>query len=67
MRAGSGTRALAGLAGLLARDLDRRLGAGGGLLEGDLEVVAQIGTALRPAAPPPAAEDVAEPEGVAEA
>ena len=67
VRAGRGAGALAGLAGLLARDLDRGLGAGGGLLEGDLEVVAQVGAALRPAAPPPAAEDVAEPEDVAEA
>ena len=51
---------------LLARDLDRSLGAGGRLLEADLEVVAEIGAALRPAAPPPAAEQVAEAEGVAE-
>ncbi len=36
------------------------------LLERDLEVVAQVGAALRSAAPPPAAEHVAEAEDVAE-
>ena len=66
-RARRGAGARAGLAGLLARDLDRRLGAGRRFLEGDLEVVAQIGAALRAAAPPAAAEDVAEAEHVAEA
>ena len=38
----------------------------GGLLERDLEVVAEIGAALRAAAPAAAAEDVAEPEHAAE-
>jgi hypothetical protein len=59
------TGALARRAGLLARDPDLRLRALGGRLEGDLEVVAQVGAAPRTAAP--AAEAVAEPEDVAEA
>ena len=52
----------------LARNLDRRLGAVRRFLEADLEVVAQVGSALRAAAAPPAAaaEQVAEPEHVAE-
>jgi len=58
-------RALARRAGLLARDADLRLGALGRGLEGDLEVVAQIGAAARPGAA--AAERVAEAEDVAEA
>src|SRR5215204_5206671 len=72
-RSGSarGARSLAGRARLLARDADLRLGALGRGLEGDLEVVAQIGAAARagPAAAEgvPKAEDVAEPaEDVAE-
>ena len=48
--AGRRAGAAAGLAGLLARNLDRRLGAGERFLERDLEVVAQIGAALRSAA-----------------
>ncbi len=64
--AGRRTGSLAGLAGLFARNLDRRLCAGGRLLEGDLQIVAKVRAALRPAAPPPRAEDVAEAERVAE-
>src|SRR6185295_16729597 len=41
----------------LARNLDRRLGAARRLLEADLEVVAQVGSALRAAAAPPAAAE----------
>jgi hypothetical protein len=64
-RGGSGSAAF--FAGLLARNLDRRLGAFGGFLERNLEVVAQIGAALRAAAPPAAAaEQIAEAEHVAE-
>src|SRR5205814_8233218 len=47
-------------------NLDRGLGPGGGLLERDLEVVAEIGAALRTAAPAALPEDVAEAEDVAE-
>src|SRR3954470_11443434 len=61
-RAGS----LAALAGFFARDLDRRLGPGERLLERDLEVVAQIRSALRAAAAAPPPEHVTEPEEVAE-
>ncbi len=57
---------LAGLAGFLARDLDRRLGAFRRFLERDLEVVAEVGAALRSAAPATAAEEIAEPEHAAE-
>ena len=57
---------LAGLAALGARKLDRRLGAARGLLEADLEVVAQIGALLRAAAPAAAAEQIAKTEDVAE-
>ena len=65
--AGCGARAAAGLTGLLTRDLDGRFGALRGLLERNLHVVAQVGAALRPAAPAAAAEHVAEAEDVAEA
>ena len=65
-RARRGAGALAGFAGFLARDLDRRFGAGGRFLERDLEVVAQVRAALRTAAPAAAAEDIAEAEDVAE-
>ena len=51
---------------LLARNLNRRLGARRGFFEGDLEVVAQVRSALRAAAAPAAAEHVAEAERVAE-
>ena len=57
---------MAGLAVLLPRNLDRRFGAGCGFLEGDFEVVAQVGTALRSAAAATAPERVAKPEHVAE-
>ncbi len=62
---GRGARAAAGLAVLLARDLNGRLGAGVGLLERDLEIEAQIGAARRPVPTPPAteAEEVAEDVG----
>jgi hypothetical protein len=59
-------RAVAALARFLARDLDRRFRALGGFLERDFEVVAQIGSALRTAAAPAAAEDVSEAEDVAQ-
>ena len=60
--------AAARLALFLPRNLQRHLGALGRFLERDLEVVAQVGAALR-AAPAAAAgaEDVAETEDVAEA
>src|SRR6185436_48997 len=60
--------ALALLADLEARYLQRVGGAEGGLLERQLEVVAQIGPrrAAPAAAPPPAAEQVAEAEEIAE-
>src|SRR5438445_5845417 len=60
-RAGTG----AGLAALLAGDLDCRLHALRRFPERDFEVVAQIGAALRAAAPA-AAEQIAEAEHVAE-
>ena len=52
----------------MARDLDRGFRALRGLLERDLEVVAEVRAALRAAAPPAAAgaEQVAETEHVAE-
>src|SRR5262245_42689607 len=59
-------RALARLAGLFARNLDGRLGPGERLLEGDLEVVAQIRAPLRSTATAASAEDVAEAEQIAE-
>ena len=59
-------RSAAGLAALLPRNLDGGLGAARRFLERDLEVVAEIGAALRPAAPAAAAEQVAEAEHVAE-
>ena len=62
-RAGRGARPLAGVAAFFARNLDRRLGAREGLVEGDLEIEAQIGPARRAAAP---AASAAEPEEVAE-
>src|SRR6185295_388317 len=66
-RSGRRARAAAGLAVLLTRNLDRRLGAARRFLEADLEVVAQVGAALRPAAAAAtAAEQIAEPEHVAE-
>ena len=62
-RAGTG----AGLAALLAGDLDCRLHALRRFPERDFEVVAQIGAALRTAAAARAAKQVAEAEDVAEA
>src|SRR5688500_16184978 len=56
-----------GVARLLPRDLDSRLGALGRFVEGNLEVVAQVGAALDTAAPVAAAKDVAKAEDVAEA
>ena len=56
-------------AALAARNLNHRFSSGGRLLEADLEVVAEIGAALRPAATTAAAEaeQVAEaPEDVVE-
>ena len=60
-------RAVARLTLLLPGDLQRHLGALGRFLERDLQVVAQIGTALRAAAAAALPEDVAQPEDVAEA
>src|SRR4029450_12352993 len=48
------------------RNLNRGLGPVERFLEGDLEVVAQIGAALRAATPAPPAKDVAEAEESAE-
>src|SRR5439155_4610837 len=64
-RAGRRARALARHAVLLTRNLDRRFRAARRLFEGDLEVVAEIGAALRTAAAA-AAEQVADAEDVAE-
>ena len=61
-----GAAAGARFARFLARDLNRRLGAFGRLLERDLEVVAEVGAPLHAAAPASAAEDVAEAEDIAE-
>src|SRR5215204_2042098 len=58
--------ARAGLARLFAGNLDRRLGAGVGLFEQDLEVVAQIRAALRAAAATASAEHVAKAEQIPE-
>ena len=60
----SGARA--GFAGLLTRDLDGRLGPSRRLLERDLEIVAEVAAALRTAAAASAAEQIAEPEHVAQ-
>ena len=60
---GSGAVALAGFAGLVARNLDAGLDALRRLLELDLEVVAKVGAALRAGA----AAAAAEAENVAEA
>src|SRR5690606_12640670 len=65
---GSGAAALALLAALRPRELDRGLRAACRFLERDLEVVAEMGPLLRPGAPArSAAEELAEPEDVAEA
>ena len=64
LRARGGAAARAGGAGLGPRDPELGLGAEGRLLEGELEVVAQVRSAARAAAP--AAEGVAEAEEVAE-
>ncbi len=66
LRAWRGSRPAARLAVLLPRNLDGRFGAPGRFLEGDLEVVAQVGAALRPAPTALAAEHVAEAEHAAE-
>ena len=64
---GAGAGALARLARFLPRDLDGGLHPLRRLLERDLQVVAQVGAALRAAAPAAAAEEVAEAEDVAQA
>src|SRR5204862_5909759 len=46
--------------------VNRGLDAFGRFLEADLQVVPQIGSTLRPSAPPASAEDVAEAEHVAQ-
>src|SRR5262249_52346524 len=69
VRSGLGSGALAGLAILVGRDAYARLRAACGLLERDLEVVAQVGPAVdRLAAAARLVEDVAEnvAEGVGE-
>jgi hypothetical protein len=58
---------VAGLARFVARDLNRGFNAAGGFLECDLEVVPQIGAALRAAATAAGTEDIAKSEYVAEA
>src|SRR5262249_52250245 len=65
-RSGRRPGAVAGFAVLLARNLDRGLGTARRFLERDLEVVAQVGAALRSAAPAPTAEQIAEAQHVAE-
>src|SRR5262245_11888408 len=65
-RAGRRSRSVTRLAVLLPRNLNRRLGPDRRFFEGDLEVVAQIGAALRTAAAPAAAKEIAEAEDVAE-
>ena len=66
-RAGRRAGAVAGLAVFLPRNLNGGFGAARRFLEADLEVVAQVGAALRPAAPAAAAaEQIAEAEHVAE-
>ena len=64
-RAGCCAVAFAGLADFLPGNLQRCLGAFRGFFEGDLEIVAEVCTALRTASPS-AAEGVAEPEDVSE-
>src|SRR5439155_23243201 len=66
-RAGRRAGTAAGLAVFLTRNLDRRFRAARRFLERDLEVVPQVGAALRTAAAPRAAEQIAEPEDLAEA
>src|SRR6185312_10765488 len=66
-RAGRCAGSTAGLAVFLARNLNRGLGAFRRFLERDLEVVTEVGAALRTAAAASAAEEIAEPEDVAEA
>src|ERR671931_681787 len=61
------TRSAAGLARLLPRNLNRRLGAARRFVERDLQVVPEIGAALRTAAAPRAAEEIAEAEQITEA
>src|SRR5262249_34438068 len=58
--AGLGPAALAYLTRNQGRDADRRLLAAEGLLERDLEIVAQVAAAARPALAAPAAHDIAE-------
>jgi hypothetical protein len=60
-------RATAGLAGLLPRNLNRRLEVRRRFFERDLEVVAKIGAALWSAAPSASAEDVGESKDVPQA
>ena len=57
---------MAGFARLQSGNIDRRLDAFGRFVERDLEVVAQVGPALRAAAATAAAKDIAESEHVAE-
>ena len=59
--------AVTGLARFEPRNLDRRLDAFGRFFEGDLEVVAQVGPRCGAAAAAAAAEQIAEPEHVAQA
>src|SRR5436190_14635652 len=66
-RSGRGPGTVAALAVLLTGNLDRGLGPARRLFERNLEVVAQVGAALRPAATSRSTEQVAEAEDVAEA
>src|SRR4051812_1369789 len=66
LRTGGRAAAAARVARFLARKLDRGFRLLGGFHEGDLEVVPQIGAALRPAATTAGTEDVAEAEDISE-
>src|SRR5215470_18169940 len=57
---------MAGFTRLLPRNLNRRFHAFGGFLEGDLQVVAKIGSALRTAPAACIAEQISESEHVPE-
>src|SRR5262249_34903303 len=66
LRSWRSARAAAGLACFMPRDLNRGLDALSRFVERDLEVVTEIGSALRSAAPTAATEHVADAEDVAE-
>ena len=64
LRAGLGTRAVAGRALIECRNADLGFGAARRFLESDLEVVAQVGPAIHVGAPAASAENI--PENIAE-